>query len=89
VRGLLGDRVTEVSTRRGIRKVTTFADGAEFRDYFKTHYGPTIAAYAGLADDPVKTVALDRDLAELGQRFDLGGGLMEWEYLLFTARRAD
>jgi hypothetical protein len=23
----------------------------EFRDYFKVRYGPTIAAYAGLADD--------------------------------------
>jgi hypothetical protein len=36
----------------------------------------------------VKTAALDRDLAELGRRFDLGGGVMEWEYLLLTARRA-
>ena len=34
-----------------------------------------------------KVAALDRDVAELGRRFDLGGGAMEWE--LVTARRAD
>jgi SAM-dependent methyltransferase len=88
VRGLLGDRVTDVDTCLGTRKVTIFADGAEFRDYFKRHYGPTIAAYAGLGDDSAKVAALDRDLAELGRRFDLGG-VMEWEYLLLIARRAD
>ena len=84
MRGLPGDRVTNVDTRRGTRKVTIFADGAQFRDYFKRHYGPTIAAYTGLADDTAKVAALDHDLAELGRRFDLGGGAMEWEYL--TAR---
>ena len=89
VRGLLGDRVTNVDARRGARKITIFADGSEFRDYFKRHYGPTIAAYAGLVDHTVKVAALDHDLAELGRRFDLGGGVMEWEYLLLTARRAD
>ena len=89
VRGLLGDRVTDVDARLGTRKVTIFADGFEFRDYFKRNYGPTIAAYAGLAGQTAKVAALDHDLAELGRRFDLGGGAMEWEYLLFTARRAD
>lgn len=37
--------------------VTIFADGSEFRDYFKRHYGPTIAAYARLADHTVKVAA--------------------------------
>ncbi len=88
VRGLLGDRVTHVTARLGVRRVTNFATGAEFRDYFKSHYGPTIVAFKGIADDPEKVAALDRDLAELGRRSDLGGGVMEWEYLLLTARRA-
>jgi hypothetical protein len=69
-------------------KITAFATGEEFRDYFKTTYGPTIAAYKGIADQPDKVAALDHDLAELGRRHDLGGGVMEWEYLLLTARRA-
>jgi len=89
VRGLLGDRVTDVDARISTRRVAIFADGAEFRDYFKAHYGPTIAAYAGLGDDTAKVAALARDLAELGRRFDRGGGVMEWEYLLLTGRRAD
>jgi hypothetical protein len=32
--------------------------------------------------------ALDRALRELGERFDKGGGVMDWEYLLWTATRA-
>ena len=34
-----------------------------------------------------RSSALDEALAELGRRHDLGGGAMEWEYLLVTARR--
>ena len=49
---LLGDRVTDVQTRRQMLTVDRFTDGATFRDYFKSRYGPTIAAYRGLADDP-------------------------------------
>ena len=88
VRELLGDRVTDVTARVATVKITAFATGEEFRDYFKTTYGPTIAAYKGIADQPDKVAALDHDLAELGRRHDLGGGVMEWEYLLLTARRA-
>jgi hypothetical protein len=29
--------------------------------------------------------ALDADLAALARRYDLGGGAMEWEYLVVTA----
>ena len=32
--------------------VDHFADGAEFRDYFKTVYGPTIAVYRNIESDP-------------------------------------
>jgi hypothetical protein len=58
-----------------------------FRDYLKSHYGPTIAAYRGIAEDPDRTAALNRDLVELARRFDLGQGRTEWEYLLVTACR--
>lgn len=87
VRVLLGDRVSSVTARRQRLLVDRFADGAEFRDYFKSHYGPTVAAYRAIADDPERTAALDRDLAALGDAHDLGGGAMEWEYLLLTATR--
>ena len=88
VRTLLGDRVTDLAARQQTLRVDTFADGAAFRDFFKSKYGPTIAVYRSLADDPDRTAALDADLAALGDRFDQGGGVMEWEYLLVTATRA-
>ena len=87
VRDLLGDRVEDLVARQQALRVDRFADGAEFRDFFKQHYGPTIAVYRFIADDPAKVAALDADLAALGDRF-LRDGVMEWEYLLVTARRA-
>ncbi|MEH0841090.1 class I SAM-dependent methyltransferase [Micromonospora sp. CPCC 205711] len=90
VRALLGDRVTDVVARRQVLRVEAFATPEEFRDFFKSNYGPTVAAYRGIADDPDRTKALDHDLAELARRNDLGSGatVLEWEYLLLTARRA-
>jgi hypothetical protein len=32
--------------------------------------------------------ALDRDLDQLAERFGVGEGTMEWEYLLLTADRS-
>ena len=88
VRTLLGDRVTDVVAEKRQLRVEAFATAEEFRDYFKAAYGPTIAVYKAIADEPAKVAALDEALADLGRRHDLGGGAMEWEYLLFTARRA-
>ena len=45
VRELLGDRVTDVRVEHRTVRVTDFAEPADFREYFKTNYGPTIAAY--------------------------------------------
>jgi SAM-dependent methyltransferase len=86
VRTLFGDRVTDLVARQQTLRVDRFADGAEFRDFFKTNYGPTIAVYRFIAADPAKVAALDADLAALGDRF-LDDGVMGWEYLLVTARR--
>jgi hypothetical protein len=43
--------------------------------------------YRFIAEDPSKVEALDTDLAALGDRF-VSDGVMSWEYLLVTARRA-
>ena len=90
VRALLGDRVDQVTAEVRALPVTHFDSPEAFRDYFKANYGPTIATYAYNAADPEKVAALDRDLADLGRRFDRGEGstVMDWEYLLLTARRA-
>jgi len=86
VRELLGDRVEDVEAVRRHLPVDHFADGAEFRDYFKENYGPTIAVYRAIAGDPERVAALDAELADLGDRH-LEGDVMPWEYLLLTARR--
>jgi hypothetical protein len=65
-----------------------------FRDYFKACYGPTIADYRSIAEDPERVAALDRDLADLARRHDVAGNgdhgagtIMDWEYLLLTVRK--
>ena len=86
VRGLFGDRVTDLVAHQQSLRVDRFSTGAEFRDFFKANYGPTIAVFRFIADDPAKVDALDADLAALGDRF-IDNGVMGWEYLLITARR--
>ncbi len=87
VRELFGDRVEDVRAERRTLTVDVFDDAAGFRDFFKRCYGPTIAAYRGIADDPDRTAALDAELVSLAGRFATGtGGAMGWEYLLLTAR---
>jgi ubiquinone/menaquinone biosynthesis C-methylase UbiE len=89
VRELLGDRATKISARRQTVRVDRFAKPEAFRDYFKAHYGPTIAVYRNIAEDPERVSALDRDLADLARRHDQGTGstVVEWEYLLLTCTR--
>jgi SAM-dependent methyltransferase len=87
VRGLLCDRVGDVTMERKGLPVNRFNDGAQFRDYFKANYGPTIAAYRGLGDDPERAAALDADIARLGDDALAGSSTMEWEYLLTVATK--
>ncbi len=90
VRGLLGEQVTDVVARRQSVTVDRFAAPDAFRDYFKTKYGPTVAAYRRIAGEPHLVAALDADLTDLARRHDQGGEgqtVMEWEYLLITARK--
>ncbi|MET0864698.1 MAG: methyltransferase domain-containing protein [Nakamurella sp.] len=87
VRQLLGDRVTDVVAQRKTVLIKHFAEPAAFRNYFKTHYGPTIAVYRAIADDPLRVAHLDQDIDALARRFQRDNGEMDWEYLLLTARR--
>jgi ubiquinone/menaquinone biosynthesis C-methylase UbiE len=90
VRELFGDRVTDLVARRQTVTVAGQRSPEAWRDFWKAVYGPTIVAYRGIAEDPERTAALDRDLAALAARYDHGTGstVMDWEYLLVTARRA-
>jgi ubiquinone/menaquinone biosynthesis C-methylase UbiE len=89
VRDLLGDRVDTVEASRQTLVVDHARTPEALRDYFKATYGPTIAVYRHIGDDPERVAALDRDLAALAARFDRGTGatVMDWEYLILTARK--
>jgi ubiquinone/menaquinone biosynthesis C-methylase UbiE len=88
VRELFGDRVTELQAERRQLTVDRFASAEHFRDYFREYYGPTIAAYRNVADDPAREAELDRALVDLARSAGADTGTMQWEYLLVTARRA-
>ena len=89
VRALLGDRVTDVVVQRRTLRVDLFPTPDVWRDQWKTIYGPTVAVYRHIGDDPDEVAALDRDLAALATRYDRGisSTVMHWEYLLLTARK--
>ncbi len=91
VRGLLGDGVSDLTASTAVLEVDRFDGAVGFLDFFKAKYGPTIAAYKGLAGDEERIAALDRELVDLAGRFgrDSDAGFrMDWEYLLVTATRA-
>lgn len=89
VRALFGDQVTDLDVRRRIVTIDQFARPEDFLDYFKVRYGPTIAVYRNVADDPERTAALDGELVALTRKFNRGDttAVMDWEYLLITARK--
>ena len=65
---LLGDRVTDVSVRRptvGDRPVRPGRRTSATTS--RRVYGPTIATYRFIADDPERVAALDQALADLGR----------------------
>ncbi len=90
VRALFGDRVRNVGVRTATVTVDHFPTAADFREYFTSHYGPTIAVYRSIADDPERVAALDADIDALVRRFQRHGGtgVMDWEYLLLTGTKA-
>ncbi|HSJ74087.1 MAG TPA: class I SAM-dependent methyltransferase [Miltoncostaeaceae bacterium] len=90
VRALLGDGVSELRARR---RVYTFRFDApeRFTEFFREHYGPTVAAFAAL--EPAGREALAADITALARRFDRLGGdgpvAIEAEYLEVVAVRGE
>ena len=91
VRALFDNRVTDVVTSRRTATVNRFQRPEEFLAYFKANYGPTVAAFRGLANEPDRAKALEHELVDLARRNDRGDGdtTMDWGYLLLTARRLE
>ncbi|WOP62446.1 class I SAM-dependent methyltransferase [Mycobacterium tuberculosis] len=86
VSGLFRDHVSDIRTRRGSLTVDRFGCPDECRDYFKNFYGPAINAYRSIADSPECVATLDAEITELCREY-LCDGVMQWEYLIFTARK--
>ena len=90
VRELFGDRVTNLTMQRRTVVLDHCTEPAEFREYWKRNYGPTIAAYKFNADAPDRVAALDADFLEFLTSWNRGDGQRarwEAEYLLVTATK--
>jgi len=90
VRGLFGEGIREARfERRTIMSPQELTTAVEFREFFKTNYGPAIAVYG--ANESEQRTALDVDFERFLTESDARvPGTARWamEYLVFTARKA-
>jgi ubiquinone/menaquinone biosynthesis C-methylase UbiE len=90
VRELFRDRVEALEmTRREYRERA--ASPRDYRELCKATFGPAVAIYAKLADQPERAAALDRDFLEFATRSNRGASdspaEYHYEYLLVVARK--
>src|SRR5262245_1741295 len=91
IRTLFRDRAT-IETTRGqyVEKLSGDARSAQaYVDFYKENFGPAVAIYGSLADDPERAARLDHDFLELATRWNQGTeGEAEYhyDYLLVVAR---
>ena len=91
VRGLLGNKVSDVVTSRRLATVNRFQTPEEFPAHSRQTTGrPSLRSWDS-ANEPDRASALEHDLANLARRDHRGSGetIMDWEYLLLTAQRID
>jgi ubiquinone/menaquinone biosynthesis C-methylase UbiE len=90
VRELFGDRVDSLEMTRG-EYVERAGSPREYYELFKATFGPAVAIYASLADQPERVAALDRAFLDFVTRANRGprGGPAQYpyEYLLVIARK--
>jgi ubiquinone/menaquinone biosynthesis C-methylase UbiE len=90
IRELFGDRVEtlEMTRRHYVERASSPRD---YRELFKEAFGPVVAIYASLAEEPERAAALDRDFLEFATRANSGPPAgpagYRYEYLLVVARR--
>ena len=91
VRELFADRVSDLTMWRQTVLLDHCTEPTQFREYWKSNYGPTIAAYKFNADAPDRIDALDRDFLEFLTSWNRGDeqrAVWEAEYLLVTATKS-
>jgi len=88
---LFGDRVESLWTSQRSLQVDHYHSPADFCAYYQAVFGPTIAAYATVADDPERLARLDRDFLDYATRTNHAGpgepARYEYEYLLVVAHK--
>jgi SAM-dependent methyltransferase len=92
VHGLFDGAVTDLTTTREDLPVALFDRPDEYRDYFQSHYGPTIVAYTNVAASaPDRAGELDAEIAGVFERTNLASAgapaRYAFEYLLLVGRR--
>jgi hypothetical protein len=90
VRDLLGDRVELLKTAR-MQYIERAPTPSQYVTLFKEAFGPVVALYQSLADQPERATALDQDFLEYARRANAGPpeGPAEYryDYLLVIARK--
>jgi ubiquinone/menaquinone biosynthesis C-methylase UbiE len=93
VRKLFGDRLAALELTRREYIERSPGDPAAYCEFFKQTFGPVVGLYAGLADEPHRLAALDRDFLGFATRSNQGpaGGPAEYhyEYLLVVGRKRE
>jgi len=91
VRDLFGDRVASLELIREQYVERSPGGPADYLELFKATFGPVVALYAFLADEPDRVTELDREALEFATRSNRGapGAPAEYhyEYLLVVARK--
>lgn len=91
VRDLFGDRVATLTMSRR-QYVERAASPTAYCAFIKETFGPAMAIYAGLADQPERAAALDREFVAFATRANRGlpAGAAEfhYDYLLVVAETA-
>jgi 2-polyprenyl-6-hydroxyphenyl methylase/3-demethylubiquinone-9 3-methyltransferase len=91
VRELFGDGVSslEASERELVERVP--GPPVEYCEFYKQTFGPVIAAFASVEDDPQRSAALDREFLDFATNANAGPPEgpteLRFEYLLVLARK--
>ncbi len=92
VRSLFGEHVQSLNMTRH-EYVETASSPREYFELFRHAFGPMVAIYASLSDQPVRLAELDAELLQFIARWNQGtreGSVrIPYEYLLIIARKHD
>jgi hypothetical protein len=87
---LFGDRVEWAQVQTQSLPCEHFAEPRDLCEYYKEHFGPTMAVYDAVRGDDDRLAALERDFLQFATQASRGGpgrASYEYEYLLACGHR--